>query len=1430
MASITEQTRTQLIGLSVAMLGQAPGTGRLNHWVADIDDDAMSVDDLANHIAESEAFQSKYPAFLTSEEFASAFLGSLLHGLDEASMMAAVELVSGMLDGGLSRGSLALAVVDALHDIAMKGMEHPAYDGLGMSAMAFANKVEVASYHTLTHLMADPSAEAIAGVTDDAATVETAKQHIDSPPADAMFDMVGELSLHENADGSGMPGDDNGPIGVGHVTASDSNGDMVTYSIAGDPDDWAILEDGKLCYTGTGVDYEMGSSIDLEIVATSTGADGTETSVSQMVTVMVGDVQESDAMFNDVGMLSIEENQAMGMVGSVTAMDAEDDPVTYRLADGSHAGFSIDEMTGAISYEGDGLDYETTPTVDLTVIATSTGANNMATDISQMVTVMVGDVDDLPDEPMTYVLTPTIDDFTGGDADDTFVAAPERGSNNLFSEVLNPFDSIDGGDGVDSIHISGVDPDQTLTLGAEDISNVENVLIRHVGAIAADMSDWEGLEMVDLGRFGRASDVTVEVNGAMVNSHQEFGGDVTIAGAGGALDIEASGDSSVHIGSAGQTESVMVKGGGNVMIGKNADGSGQSQTISSVSIDGVNPTASTMKMVDGFKAKVDTSGFLVDQAGLRQVGVEITDQGDPQTITSIKLGEELDGLRPLLDGGSDTLDPIQVVLAAEVDDTPADEEPLVFDTTTGQVRLQDGRALPSGIIVVFDPVAGPGKDATQTTVTTPGSGATVKVHSDAIADLTLASTTATVLVKNDSMTADKKPMPEDLSVTVDGFGNKDGAGKLCLDGKGAGDVMIEVAGDSNFSVASDAVKAVSVSGDGDLTLGITKFTANDEGGHDASGSLENLILSGAGDVTIDLNGLSKLASIDASASSGANKLTADGALESLASVMTGSGGDTVQVTATPKMESIGTGDGNDMVTVAGAHRKEGLAVDLGAGDDTYSGGAGDNSKSRVDGGDGMDTLMLSHGSGATYKPEGSKDSMSIYKNFEILDAGGSAGGNYDIKLLDVDSIKFSKTTTERANLKNVMTAGMGFSVMSGTAGKDVTAKVGYELFEAQGGSRFDAVDGGIFTIDVTANGGKKDTDANPKAVPAVLPNYNGEATVDLVLDGSIELMIVNSSASTGGTASAGGYENVICVTSSGIDAVKITGDSKLELKHGVDETEGLSMLRLVDATANTAGVTVTVGTDNDADAGNKLEMMGGSGDDTFNGGAGVDVLKGAGGKDTLNGMAGVDTLMGGDGDDTLDGGADDDAISGGAGADKLTGGTGDDQFQFASASDSQASINAVTGAASGHDVIMDWNDGNDTIGLTASLYDSISQRSIGMKEINNSDAQGEDDTDLTKDSLGALIGKGDGFFVAEDQTRFDNTPADTYSVVYAQEMNFTEDNSGNGVNDSTPDVTKTWVLIDVDGDGDFDASVDMVIELEGLAVINANSFAPIPVG
>ena len=155
--AVTEQTRTHLIGLSVAMLGQ-----------------------VADHIASGEAFQSAYLDLQKNREFASDFLGNLMGGeaVPEALLEQVVDLVVVLLNDGMSRGALALAAVGALGDIHARGAAHPAHGDLGAVAAAFANKIEVAEHYTVSARMADPSSDALAGVTADAATVRAAKAAI----------------------------------------------------------------------------------------------------------------------------------------------------------------------------------------------------------------------------------------------------------------------------------------------------------------------------------------------------------------------------------------------------------------------------------------------------------------------------------------------------------------------------------------------------------------------------------------------------------------------------------------------------------------------------------------------------------------------------------------------------------------------------------------------------------------------------------------------------------------------------------------------------------------------------------------------------------------------------------------------------------------------------------------------------------------------------------------------------------------------------------------------------------------------------------------------------------------------------------------------------------------------------------------------------
>ena len=104
---------------------------------------------------------------------------------------------------------------------------------------------------------------------------------------------------------------------------------------------------------------------------------------------------------------------------------------------------------------------------------------------------------------------------------------------------------------------------------------------------------------------------------------------------------------------------------------------------------------------------------------------------------------------------------------------------------------------------------------------------------------------------------------------------------------------------------------------------------------------------------------------------------------------------------------------------------------------------------------------------------------------------------------------------------------------------------------------------------------------------------------------------------------------------------------------------------------------------------NQDTITGGEGNDTAFGGQGNDLLHGDAGRDFLSGDLGDDTICGGIDDDTLIGGDGNDFLAGEAGSDSLTGGAGSDIF--------------VLSLGGGADIISDYQDGVDTIGLAGTL-------------------------------------------------------------------------------------------------------------------------------
>ncbi len=741
-----------------------------------------------------------------------------------------------------------------------------------------------------------------------------------------------------------------------------------------------------------------------------------------------------------------------------------------------------------------------------------------------------------------------------------------------------------------------------------------------------------------------------------------------------------------------------------------------------------------------------------------------------------------------------------------------------------------------------------------------GGGPTLTVNSDAIADLTLASTTATILVHNNSKTADGKNMPEDLSITLNKYGsfNPNGSskvvGKLCVAGAGsAEDIMLTVAGDSNVDLNSNAVKMLDIDADAKLSLSVSKFDA--DGMPDgASETLAGVTVSGAGAVSMNsLAGMKKLASIDASGSSGKNSFKSTAELAALTMVEGGSGGDTVGLATSlrGKLESVDTGDGADTVMISGDYRDGGLMVDLGAGDDTFHGNDG-NSESRIDGGDGRDTLRLS-ADGATYK-DGDK-TMSIYSNFEILDVGGGQGA-YQVGRLGIDTVVVNKDTEGTGVMLNNVSGGTALNVSAEKAGTGTEAEVGYNFADDVNvaGSIIDGGTTNVLNVSLMARGGSGGT----KAAPG-----NGAVELTITLDKDLLAMAIDSNASVHRTAAgkgvtSGHYENKVTVvvdgTSSALQEVKITGDAMTNLSG-----TGLTSLQYVNATESGAGVTV------DASAN--------TGDDTSEGGAATRVrLAGSHHDDELTAgdfdsavVTARNSLVGNGGDDTLTGGAGRDILNGGAGADKLSGGDTDgsdvdNRFVYNAASESMVTFsrnkdNSSVYDAKGYDVIMDFTTGTDHLHFSKALHAIVTAGNVrapdewgggtgttlnsltgsGWKPVDDDGTPGGDstatvsidgdgagrttatgaDTDGDPDGGAAnlfdFIGDGKGLFLTTvvgpttDQGSTTRTVKNSIAMINQTATNSNDEMSGEG----------TWLLFDIDADGNFDADTDMVIFLVG---------------
>ena len=829
------------------------------------------------------------------------------------------------------------------------------------------------------------------------------------------------------------------------------------------------------------------------------------------------------------------------------------------------------------------------------------------------------------------------------------------------------------------------------------------------------------------------------------------------------------------------------------------------------------PIGATVSHIETLSVSSDGkfSGDVSKWEGLKTVQLEVVKDvdlelkaGDGTKVTSTSLGDDDN------DKGSKVT--IENAGMVELEEVSKQATVKITGEGTESVMVEGGKgvdvnsaASPSTTVksVTLDGVHdGMGKDGKRYGTGDNKDSVPVHIYSKAIENLTLRNTNTTLLVQNDD-----KDMTE-LTAMVDRFGNTaNGHGKLCL--KGIEDVMLKVAGDSNIRLASDQIKQVEVSGAGDLHLHVTRFApavAEKAADLKASTTLESLMLSGSGKFTLDAKGLSKLMTVDA------GDATGDVEIKNL--------GNSVK-------EYTGS-MGKDTVSVA-AFNSKGLMADLGAGDDTFTVDNLSAGNSKIDGGAGMDTLVLKQKVGANLKGAG-----DAYSNFETitLEAGGGSG-TYDVKGLDIDKLMVSGGASGAITFKNLM-SGTDLTVSGkqpdSTTDKSVstTPTLSYMLADGEGGSGsvFDGDrDSGLFTLHVHTNGGKKDEKADLDTLPK-----RSKTKLTLTVDPDVEAMVVHSTASTNSTVAAdkrpkvGDYMNWVTISKGdNIEQLKVTGNAPVYIRTPADYNNDLSnpallSLKFVDARESTGGLRLLL-----LDNQNAVEVHGSSVNDVI-------TTTAFGGKPSGN-----DKLMGYDGDDVLAAGPGSDMITGGAGGDVLLGGRPNflaanqaiykdgsrllepnankavDTFIYNAASDSQVDLDKMTG----FDRIIDFDQGVDKIKLSSvpglTLQGTIKNGNHGL----NGASGGNDDFANTK-SLKNFVTEhhkgGDGVFETSNANQLGNNKHSITLVTTTEvKANFI---TLYWLNDNIPaisgnNITVTWVLVDVDGDGDFAAGTDMAIAL-----------------
>ena len=342
----------------------------------------------------------------------------------------------------------------------------------------------------------------------------------------------------------------------------------------------------------------------------------------------------------------------------------------------------------------------------------------------------------------------------------------------------------------------------------------------------------------------------------------------------------------------------------------------------------------------------------------------------------------------------------------------------------------------------------------------------------------------------------------------------------------------------------------------DLTTNANTTLADGDGN-----TVKNVAITALADATITLTGLDVLENVTV-AGDGSVKLT--GATKADINATDSTGGVTVD-SALDNTAAFTGGAGNDTITLGASTQ----AHDMGAGDDTVvlnnnalgTGGS-------VDGGDGMDTLVMS----ATNAQSMTADNFKAFTNFEVL---GLKGGQADTGINldhfgDINHVAILGNLETGASIISNMDSN-GTLEFNAAAGQDITVNV---TEAGEEGHTSDVLNVKLSAADSIVNAG------NNLAVAKV-------ETINIEADDADD---------------DGNAAHTLQLTAEDAKTVNVTGDADLAL------SGTFAAGATINATNSTGNVTMTLA--------EGMTFLGGAGDDKITLAEGVNVDGGAG-KDTF---------------------------------------------------------------------------------------------------------------------------------------------------------------------------------------------------------------------